>query len=214
MDNSPHMLTCFGCGTTRPSDLASITPRPPCPKCGSVNVNIGVSLHAELTQTASVSATLTPSDQARGWERRWKEIERKGAALFEPRPGGMSADLIHAAHDELQTFYISCYHLKDSLISEAASTGVDGQTIERAITANPALALLADLANLDKHAKLNTRPRNGHLPKIAHARSTSTESGWRLDLTIVHAGVERDGLTVAAEAVDAWKLALTGWGLL
>jgi hypothetical protein len=63
----------------------------------------------------------------------------------------MSGVAINAANHRLQSFYIQAYHLKDALKSAPA--------IEPAIAADPALALLADLANLDKHSRLNRPPR-------------------------------------------------------
>lgn len=80
----------------------------------------------------------------------------------------MSADAIADAEQQLRSFYLLTYHLKDDLIHEASSTGVRRPTIEAAITANPALALLADLANLDKHGRLNN-------PRAAATSQRSTE---------------------------------------
>lgn len=121
------------------------------------------------------------------------------------------------ARDELHSFYIECYHLKDALIVEASTLGITKRQVEDAITADPVLALLADLANLDKHAKLNTSKhpaRSGHVPAIGHASGASNSAGWRLELPIIHAGTERDGLDVARQAVEAWRRLLTGWKLL
>ncbi len=215
VDDPPHTVTCAVCGVTRLSELASVAPRPPCPECGGTNVSISVSLHEELTFTSSVSATLDPSDQERDWKRRWQEAERRLADLFKPRTDGMSAESIHAARGELHSFYVDCYHLKDYLKNEAATTGVSKQQVEDAITADPALALLADLANLDKHAVLTRRLRSAHTPKIVAASGTSGPGdGWRLNLEIDHGGAKLDGLKVASEALDAWRAHLTTWGLL
>jgi hypothetical protein len=54
------------------------------------------------------------------------------------------------------------------------------------------------------------------LPTIGAATGSASTSGegWRLNLPIVHNKTILDGLTVAQQAVDAWRGVLTGWGLL
>jgi hypothetical protein len=136
--------------------------------------------------------------------------------LLKPQTGDCSGDAIHAARHRLHSFYIQAYHLKDALKEEEASTGVPKATVENAITSEPALSLLADLANLDKHGNLNQPPRSGHVPQIVGAAGTSSseKAGWRLDLEIRHDGNPLDGLEVAEDAVAAWRRVLIGWGLL
>src|SRR5215211_233346 len=53
---------------------------------------------------------------------------------------------------------------KDALIAASGPHGVTASTIEAAITNDPDLALLADLANIDKHFKLSRPARSGHAP--------------------------------------------------
>jgi hypothetical protein len=38
--------------------------------------------------------------------------------------------------------------------------------------------------------------------------------GWELRLVIEHNGLQLDGLTIAADAVHAWRKLLAGWGLI
>ncbi len=212
-----NTVTCAGCGVQRPPGLGTgAVPRTPCSDCGATAISVHVSLFEELKVTDSVSARLHPADQARGWGRRWQEIERELAELQAPQADGVSGYAIHAARHRLHSFYVQAYHLKDALREEASSTGVAGAAVETAVTAEPALALLADLANLDKHGALNRPPRSGHVPRIISASGTTdaTAAGWRLDLEIEHGGNRVDGLTVAAAAVAAWRRVLTGWGLL
>jgi hypothetical protein len=167
--------------------------------------------------TDYVSVVITPTDQARDWKRRWREIERRSTGLQKPRTGSIGGESVHVARDELHAFYIECYHLKDVLKVEAATLGITGQQVEDAITADPVLALLADLANLDKHAKLDAKkypPRSGHVPTFGHASGASTGTGWLLELPIIHGATERDGLDVAHQAVEVWRRLLIGWKLL
>jgi hypothetical protein len=161
--------------------------------------------------TVSASATLTPGDQARGWQRRWADIQRELARLLEPRTVPLSAEGVGIAERELLSFYVLAYHLKDLLKMETTAPG-----IEKAITNTPALALLCDLANLDKHGHLKDEPRSNHRPEVVKREGTtgSGAGGWRLDVTIQHGPDARDGLEVAREAVDAWRQLLTGWSLI
>lgn len=174
-----------------------------------------MTFHAALRPTSdSVAATLTPGDQERGWRRRWIECERALDVLVAPHKEALSADAIHAARNALHAFYIQAYHLKDALILDAPTTGVARDAVEKVISDDPDLALLADLANLDKHGKLTHRPRSGSVPTILEESGASGPDGWILRLAIDHAGRGRDGLQVAQAAVDAWRRELERWGLL
>ena len=149
-------------GTTRHvADSASLT--------DSVSVSTSTVRHVseELSLTGHLDMEFRPADQARDWKRRWKEIERKAAELQEPRSDGMSGNTLQAAGDELHTFYISCYHLKDSLKHEASTTGVSKRAVEDAVNADPALSLVGDLANLEKHASIDAKK---HPPKTGTCR--------------------------------------------
>jgi hypothetical protein len=102
-------------------------------------------------------------------------------------------------------------------VSEAA--------IEAAVTGDPDLALLADLANLDKHSKLNRPPGSGAVPRVSFGsgavprvsfqavQAGSGEGGWRLVMTIQHQGKVLDGLDFARAAVAAWERHLKAWKL-
>src|SRR5215211_8783845 len=76
---------------------------------------------------------------------------------------------------------------KDALIAASGPHGVTASTIEAAITNDPDLALLADLANIDKHLKLS-RPAPAATPRLsapraefrwARARELATGDGHR-----------------------------------
>jgi len=214
-----NKVTCTECGAEREPELGQGAPRTPCPECGAttINVSLGVSeMAAAVSMTATLTAKLQPAEQARDWRRRWAEIERELSELLAPQQDGLSADAIHAARHRLHSFYIQAYHLKDALKEEASTTGVAKQAVEDAISADPSLALLADLANLDKHGNLNKPPRSGHVPRVVSESGTSGTDGpgWRLNLEIEHDGKILDGLQVADAAVAAWRRELTGWGLL
>jgi len=175
-------------------------------------------MQAVSGMTGRLTTRLAPADQKRGWTQKFHESERELRELLAPQTGPRSADTVNAARHRLHSFYVQTYHIKDALKEDAGSTGVSGMTVENAITAEPILALLADLANLDKHGKLNKPPRSGSVPVIESVGGISDHDSqpetWRLDVVIRHASKTLDGLKVAEDAVLAWRKLLEGWGLL
>jgi hypothetical protein len=182
---------------------------------------LGIAMRVEVADEIGIADELTaglePGDSSRGWERRWEQVQRELERLEAPHTDQLSGDAIHAAHQRLQSFFIQAYHMKDALKAEASSLGLQPKLIEDMITNDPALALVTDLANLDKHYELNKEPRSGAVPAIGKARGIqagSGKGGWRLEVDIDHAGNRLDGLKVANAAVDAWRRALKQWGLV
>jgi hypothetical protein len=160
---------------------------------------------------------MRPGGQTQVWRRRWADVEEQLPRLLAPREEELSGFAIHAARAELLSFFVRSYHIKDALCLEASPLGLSRKTIEGAITADADLALLADLANLDKHLRLDRRPRSGSVPVIEEAsgvRAGSGRNGWRLELPIRHCGTVRNGLEVATATTSAWRALLESWGLL
>ena len=167
-----------------------------------------------LQVSSSLSMELVPGAQARDWRQRWIEIQEHLKRLLALQSDAMSAASIQNANHDLQSFFVQAYHLKDSLKQDAGTTGVPATTIENGITADPHLALLADLANLDKHGKLSKAPRSGDIPTWDVSGASDGDSGWRLSLTIRHKGKTHDGLNFADEVVSAWARHLRRWALI
>lgn len=197
--------------------MASTVPRPSCSVCGEQGIAIRLGIAEELDTADSISVAMRPGDQAQGWRRRWSDVKEQLPSLLAPREGELSGVAILAARAELLSVFVRSYHIKDALCAEASALGLTREVIEEAITADPDLALLADLANLDKHLRLDRPPRSGNVPVIEDASGVQTgsgEGGWMLDLPIRHAGAVRDGLDVATVTTAAWAKLLEGWGLL
>jgi hypothetical protein len=174
--------------------------------------------HAVSGMTGHLTTRLAPADQKRGWKQKFHESERELSELLAPQTRARSADTVNAARHRLHSFYVQTYHIKDALKEDAGSTGVTRIAVENAISAEPILALLSDLANLDKHEKLDKPPRSGSVPVIESVGGISDHDSqpetWRLDVVIKHAGKTLDGLKVAEDAVLTWRKLLEGWGLL
>jgi hypothetical protein len=207
-------VQCSNCGAERSALWRTAGPPTPCLRCGDTHLVVTVAARATMRFGARAAATLV-IESPEGWESHWQDIERELAAVQERRTGTLSAEAIADATRQLRSFYILAFHLRDDLIEEAPTTDVSAATVKAAVRNDPTLALLADLANLDKHGKLNDPPKSGHVPRLGEARGAQNldRPGWQLHLVIEHDGQELDGMQVAADAVEAWRRVLTGWGL-
>jgi hypothetical protein len=128
----------------------------------------------------------------------------------------MSGQSIHTWVQRLFSFFIHTYHFKDVLKNAAPSLGLNQSDVEDAITKDPRLALLADLANLNKHFKLTKTPRSGSVPIIEQLSGvdSSTGNGWIISVKIKHGKAILDGLAIAKDAVAAWQEKLSMWRIL
>ena len=178
MDDTEQSVFCSGCGSLldQAADLP-VGERAPCPICGSTLRQINVTCSENLKLAGSLSMELIPGTQARDWRQRWTEIQEHLKRLLALQSDAMSAASIQNANHDLQSFFVQAYHLKDSLKQDAGTTGVPGTTIEDAITADPHLSLLADLANLDKHVELRDPPRSGDIPTWKVSGVSDSDAG-------------------------------------
>ena len=103
---------CAKCDLPRPSDLAtSGFPRPPCPNCGATSLAISASISVQARAHVEIYGELVPGDQARGWERRWKNLKNSLQGLTQPVFGVMSGDAIHADAQRLLAFFVDAYKI-------------------------------------------------------------------------------------------------------
>jgi hypothetical protein len=177
-----------------------------------------VSIKESLSVSASLTVELIPGNQVRDWKQRWKLIQEELQVILSPHTETMSGESIHAALHSLQSFFIQTYHLKDALKDAAPGLGLKASDIETAINNDPRLAILADLANLDKHIKPDPKkaPRSTIAPTIGQISGIDCRSGtgWELSMQIRHGSHTLNGLTVAEDAVNAWRINLKAWKLI
>lgn len=208
-------MICSRCGASQPEGEGSIARYPPCSRCGERAWRFDV----VLTESASASIcvlgeSIPGGDHARDWKSRWEAMQRELQSLASPSMDVVSRDSIFAWRERLCSFWVQACHLKDALRDAAPALGLDPRDIENAITNDPRLALLADLANQDKHVSLSQPPRSGCVPVIGKASGQNvTPQGWTLKVPIEHNGSTLDGLDVARAAVAAWREKLEEWTL-
>lgn len=209
-------VVCSKCGASRPPELTATSERPPCPQCGGTALTFNVSIEESVFVTEHCSAELVPGNQSRDWKQRWKVLQEDLQFISSPRTEVMSGDSIHSSLQCLCSFFIHAYHLKDALKDAAPGLGLTASEIEDAVTNDPRLALLADLANLDKHVNLTKQPRSGYAPVIQQISGvdSSTGNGWNLSAKIEHGATVLDGMAVAQDAAAAWREKLMVWGII
>ena len=208
-------LICGKCGASQPEPLDTSLGYPDCDQCGARAWRIDVTITECAKASGVVLGTLTPGgDTARDWNSRWQSIQAELKSLSEPSMETMSRDAILTWRDRLCGWYVQAYHLKDALKGAASTLRIAPQAIETAINDDLRLALLADLANQDKHTKLNCL-RSGYVPEIgAPSGSDVRPHGWILKLPVNHGPRTLDGLEIAGEAVAAWRDKLKEWKLI
>ena len=209
-------VSCSTCGIPRRPELAQRTDRPACPQCGGTSLTIGDSVDESGSATNHLETELIPGNQARDWKQRWKLVVDELRSIQLPHTETQSGESIHAALQRLLNFFISTYHLKDALKDAASGPGLSSSDVEDAVTTDARLALLADLANLDKHLTLSRPPRSGTVPAIERISGVDEPGGggWQLSVQIRHGASMLDGLAVAHDAIKAWREKLNAWRLI
>lgn len=206
---------CSSCGAPRWQEAS--TERTPCPTCGGTALTFAESLHESLCISDQLRGGLYPAAQAHDWQVRWEAIQRELCKIEAPQVGIMSGPAIHDVTQQLRSFFVQAYHLKDALKTASSQQGMPGKKdIEATIDSDPRLSLLADLANLDKHVKWDIKkfkPRSGNVPSYGSLSGWDCAGGWRLKVEIRHGNSCLDGLSIARDAVTAWAEKLKGWGI-
>jgi len=121
--------------------------------------------------------------------------------------------------DDLWSFFLHCYHLKDWIKNDTEVAVEIRQTVEDFVNKNEALRICADLANRSKHLRLDRVRDDAKItsrsvtiyPPTAGSDSVGTST---CEHTITFRdGKKRIALDVAREAVEAWERFLLDKGL-
>lgn len=117
-----------------------------------------------------------------------------------------------AYFDDVLSFFIHCYHVRDWTIHQAGAT-VGSRAIDSFIDSHEQLRICADLANGSKHCKLTRATRSGHQPLITD--SEMAYSTWftgngggevlKCSYRIVSGSQTHDVLELARECILLWE---------
>lgn len=198
---------CVKCGADRSDIRPDVTAlRKPCGTCGEIAVGYTRTFNVTTKLSVGFSSALSPARQDRNWRRRWDQLQRSLAAVTALHTEPRSADATHDAEQDLFDLFVAAYHLKDALIADGVVTGT---ALEALISHNAVLALLADLANFDKHRQLSKPPRSGVVPVIVYVSDESADDTWRLVVDIEHGADRYDGVAFAKTVIAEWRDVLT-----
>src|ERR1700683_2284980 len=111
-------MTSANCANPKCSAELPVVPpggtRTPCPKCGGTSVKFSVAESFSASVSVRTSVKLTPTGQERDWRQRWDQICRDLNRIEAPRQtAAVGGPEIQTARQELLSFYIQAYHLKD-----------------------------------------------------------------------------------------------------
>lgn len=164
-----------------------------------------------------LAGPLTANFRLQG-DRTLEQLERAKRYLnkIENIYAGIFSSSIHekeAYDDDVTSFFIHCYHVRDWIIN-LNKIGVTARQVDAYIDSHLALKICADLANSSKHCKLTRSLRSGHQPHIAgNERKTSTwltgNGGGEVvqsKYTVLSNGAHFDALELAKECVQLWEL--------
>ncbi len=115
---------------------------------------------------------------------------------------GTHSDLNQHFRDEIYSFFIHCYHLKDWIANDPEFKPAMG--IEDYINSQPALQMAADVANGLKH--LEIAPRRGGLRAFLGIGTSIQGRGmYAVRLQISTSTGPRDAFEVAGECIRDWE---------
>ncbi len=109
--------------------------------------------------------------------------------------------------DEVYSFFLNCYHLKDWLINDSCFPG-SRPDVEDYINANQELQLCADICNAHKHLRLDS-PRSKENPHVGGQKIDlelrDGEAAIKIKFTIDTASGPLDAFELATRCLELWK---------
>lgn len=151
------------------------------------------------------------------WAEQWARVQRWVSRFGETTGGRVHDRESDFYQDEAYAFFQNCYHLKDWLKHDSATSSLVCD-VEAFISSSQNLRLCADLCNGSKHLKL-TRSRESPDTRIGK-RDFSLSLGGSAEATISakyeieSGGSTHDAFTVAEACMKEWSAYLKGKGLL
>ena len=114
--------------------------------------------------------------------------------------------------DEVISFFIHCYHIRDWIIN-LSKTPVTSKEIDEFINNHDALRICADLCNGEKHCRLVRNKRTGGQPHIAYRDYRVTHytpdsgalSTYKASYKIKSGPCLHDALEIAEQCITLWE---------
>jgi hypothetical protein len=114
--------------------------------------------------------------------------------------------------DDVYSFFIHCYHIKDWLKNDSDYNKHSNKEIETYINQTQALAICADICNGLKHLKLESS-RSGSAPRISNKDvfldfikldDDNALLLQKISVTIEHDGKQINAFDISTQAIQAW----------
>jgi hypothetical protein len=157
------------------------------------------------------------------WAEQWSRVERWFSHFSETNSGRSHDQASDNYQDEVYAFFQNCYHLKDWLRNDPASSALVRADIESTISGSPNLSLCADLCNGSKHLTLTRNIRSSadtHVGSRHFEVGLSSGSGSdsppsiAVKYEVQSGGSVYDAFTVAQSCMIEWGDYLKSKGLL
>jgi hypothetical protein len=120
-------------------------------------------------------------------------------------------------HDQMYSFFIECYTLKDWIKKDILNEDLD-EPVENFINKNDCLKLCADIANGKKHLELDRPPRYGvdtRLGYEVHLNESDENTTVHTKMYVYSDSRDRfDSFDIATQCVEKWTEFLKRNGLL
>lgn len=124
-----------------------------------------------------------------------------------------AADVAHFM-DDVYTFFLHCYHIKDWLKNDPDFTAHSASEIENYVSTTPCLAMVADICNAAKHLRLTKHRSPGHAQITGRRLTVSLHDSlngsalpttYSVSVEVSDAGTEHDAFHLATQAMAAWR---------
>ncbi len=189
-------VTCSACGT----GLGGLPSGEPCPDCGETGRTYLVSVEDSVraVDSAQVGITYAPD---RPWQDQWRavlaalvEMEAAAVRQVDPPPDWRQLPI---------RFCELCWHLRDWLRNDPGVPQAVGRSADPFARAHPALKLVGDVANTNKHR--NRKPGDRRA-RISGGTVAEDSASFVIEWTETDgsSGTE-DALTTARQAVQDWR---------
>jgi len=156
-----------------------------------------------------------PGPAMGSWKDQWERVLLAQGRVDAVYSGRAEPEGTAGATYDVFTFFVTCHHLVDWVVSDAALPRSTHRKARSLVGRSADLSLCADLANRAKHCAL-TRSRTGDMASGPSGNDATVMigTGAKHAFRVESGGIERDARTLAHSCVAEWKSFLAGRGLI